>query len=319
LGNPLKRVTTNNERRSATFGGCAVLVFQGESAANELCFTSDGAHLLAARAGGEVDAWELATGKRTQLLGPRNLEEVSQLEPPRVSLCASGFALRMRSYGPIEFAHIDGRTGSVDPRDVQSAVLAPDGADLVANVHYNGTNWFNGYALCTEGEFSLARQWSVPRGLRENAFAAFGPARFVTYSESHIYVRSAATGALELAVPYKSNYIRAFAVSPDAARFASMGWDRLYLFDATAWAKPTVVTGFSVPIYSMAYHPTRPMLATVQSRQTLVKYLDANTGKAIKKFAWKLGSMRAVAFSPDGALAAASAADGRIVVWDADA
>lgn len=296
-----------------------MFVFQGESASNAICFTTDGARLLAARDGGLVDAWELATGTRAQLLGPRDFEEVARVEPPRVSLCASGFALRSRSYGPIEFAHVDGRTGSVDPRDVQSAVLAPDGARLVANVHHNGTNWFNGYAVGSDGEFSLARQWSVPRGLRESAFNALGPDRFFTYSESHINVRSASTGALELAVPYKSNYIRSFAVSPDLARVASMGWDRLYLFDAMTWGKPTVVTGFSVPILSMAYHPTRPVLATVQGRQTLVKYLDANTGKPLKKFAWKLGSMRAVAFSADGALAAASAADGRIVVWDADA
>lgn len=296
-----------------------MLVFQGESAANDLCFTADGAHLLTTRAGGLVDVWEVATGRRAPLLGPRTVEEVSRFEPPRVTLCASGFALRSRTYGPIEFAHIDGRTGSVDPRDLQRVVLAPDGARLVANVHHNGTNWFNGYTVGTDGEFWLVRQWSVPRGLRESAFEAFGPDRFFTSSESHINVRSTATGALELAVPYKSNYLRAFAVSPDLTRFASMGWDRLYLYDAVTWAKPIIVPGFSVAIYSMAFHPTRPVLATVQSRQTLVKYLDATTGKPIKKFAWKLGSMRGVAFSADGALAAAGAEDGRIVVWDADA
>jgi WD40 repeat protein len=297
-----------------------VLVFQGESAANDLCFTADGAHLLTARDGGLVDAWELATGARTQLLGARILQEVMSGVPPLVSLCSTGVALRTRIAGPIEFARIDGRIGSANVNGLANLLVAPNGAFLVARATTDETHWFEGYAVSAAAEFRLTRSWVVTReAYHENAVQFLGYPHFLTCTDSQINVRSVINGKIERALPYNSNYIRSFAVSPDATRFASMGWDRLYLFDATTWAKPTVVTGFSVPILSMAYHPTRPVLATVQSRQTLVKYLDANTGKPIKKFAWKLGSMRAVAFSADGALAAASAADGRIVVWDADA
>jgi hypothetical protein len=291
-----------------------VLVFQGESAANDLCFTADGAHLLAARNAGLVDAWELATGTRTQLLGPRVCDEGVRYDSTRVSLCHSGWAVRSRPAALIELAHIDGRVARLDLLGQYLVLASPEIACLVVTAQRDGANGFDGYT------FDGVRQWAVPRSdTRETAFAFLGPDRFLTYGESHLHVRSALTGEEESQVRYNSNYIRASAVSPDATRFASMGWDRLYLYDATTWAKPIVVTGFSVPILSMAYHPTRPVLATVQGRQTLVKYLDANTGKPIKKFAWKLGSMCAVAFSADGALAAASAADGRIVVWDADA
>jgi WD40 repeat protein len=51
---------------------------------------------------------------------------------------------------------------------------------------------------------------------------------------------------------------------------------------------------------------------------TLVKFFDAETGELLRKFQWKLGPLRCVAFSPDGTLAAAGSEDGKIVVWDMD-
>lgn len=68
---------------------------------------------------------------------------------------------------------------------------------------------------------------------------------------------------------------------------------------------------------SLAFHPTRPTLAGIQSGQTLVKFFDLQAGKVARKFNWKLGEALAVGFSPDGALAAA-AFGGKIVVWDVD-
>ena len=91
------------------------------------------------------------------------------------------------------------------------------------------------------------------------------------------------------------------------------GYGKLYLYSANDWRKSLAVRSAN----AQAAHPTRPVFASANGL-TLVKYFDANTGHLLKKFAWKLGPMRAVAFSPDGALAAASAEDGRIVVWDAD-
>ena len=49
-----------------------------------------------------------------------------------------------------------------------------------------------------------------------------------------------------------------------------------------------------------------------------MKFLDAGTGAVIRKFNWKLGPLVSVAFSPDGTLAAAGSAGGKIVVWDVD-
>jgi hypothetical protein len=42
------------------------------------------------------------------------------------------------------------------------------------------------------------------------------------------------------------------------------------------------------------------------------------TWQPVAKYQWKLGEMRAVTFSADGALAAAGSARGKIVVWDVD-
>jgi WD40 repeat protein len=37
-----------------------------------------------------------------------------------------------------------------------------------------------------------------------------------------------------------------------------------------------------------------------------------------RTFTWDIGRMRSIAFSPDGALAAAGGDTGKVVVWDVD-
>ena len=66
-----------------------------------------------------------------------------------------------------------------------------------------------------------------------------------------------------------------------------------------------------------AFHPSGRFLATTSTDET-VKLYDTSTWEVARTFTWKVGKMRSVAFSPDGALAAAGSDTGKVVVWDVD-
>jgi WD40 repeat protein len=42
------------------------------------------------------------------------------------------------------------------------------------------------------------------------------------------------------------------------------------------------------------------------------------SGELIRTFSWDIGRVRSVAFSPDGAVAAAGGDTGKVVVWGVD-
>jgi hypothetical protein len=85
-----------------------------------------------------------------------------------------------------------------------------------------------------------------------------------------------------------------------------------------------VRTGKQVPIpkvapewgREIAFHPSRPVLA-YSGGTAEVTFYDAAARAELKRFAWKVGKITAVAFSHDG-LRCAAAGKGRIVIWDVD-
>lgn len=68
---------------------------------------------------------------------------------------------------------------------------------------------------------------------------------------------------------------------------------------------------------AVAFHPSGRWLAATSNDAT-VKLYDTATWQVARSFAWDVGKMRSVAFSPDGTLAAAGSDTGRVVVWDFD-
>ena len=68
---------------------------------------------------------------------------------------------------------------------------------------------------------------------------------------------------------------------------------------------------------ALAFHPSGRYLAAT-SNDTTVKLYDTATWEVAKTFAWNVGRLRSVAFSPDGMLAAVGSDTGKIVVWDVD-
>lgn len=70
-------------------------------------------------------------------------------------------------------------------------------------------------------------------------------------------------------------------------------------------------------VTGIAVHPRGPV-ACARTNGT-VTFWDADARQQLRTLDWKAGRLVSVAFSPDGALAAAGTEDGKMVVWDVDA
>lgn len=70
-------------------------------------------------------------------------------------------------------------------------------------------------------------------------------------------------------------------------------------------------------VHDLAFDPSGRVLATANG-DGLVRWWEAETGAPRRTFDWGIGEVSAVAFSPDGTLAAAAGPAGRVAVWDVD-
>lgn len=70
-------------------------------------------------------------------------------------------------------------------------------------------------------------------------------------------------------------------------------------------------------ITDVAFHPSGALLA-VACNDNSVRFVDAATWRVARQFTWDVGKVKAVAFSPDGTLAAAGGESGKTVVWDTE-
>lgn len=107
--------------------------------------------------------------------------------------------------------------------------------------------------------------------------------------------------------------------SPDGGRLVVRAVASFAVLDATAPGVPPwkVSNAGRRAIRGMAFHPSGRLLATVGDGPE-VRFWDAGSWAEARVFAWTVGPLSAVAFSPDGALAAAGSRSGHVVVWDVD-
>jgi WD40 repeat protein len=151
----------------------------------------------------------------------------------------------------------------------------------------------------------------------------FATSDFGMHSRGRVVVRSLATGAA-----LATGYCPAFehpelAVAPDGSLFVAQAKNMLYVWAGLAPGDRFVQAGRQVRndgrkhFTAIAFHPSGRYLAAT-SNDTTVKLYDTATWQVAKSFAWEVGRLRSVAFSPDGALAAAGSDTGKVVVWDVD-
>jgi len=109
----------------------------------------------------------------------------------------------------------------------------------------------------------------------------------------------------------------ALAFAPNGKHVLTFEPAKLVLRDLAALEPVAEVKcGRTKPV-AAAFHPGGKWLAVAAG--TAVKVFDCATWKETRVLDWKIGKVKSLAFSSDGALAAAAGDSGKIVVWDADA
>ena len=68
---------------------------------------------------------------------------------------------------------------------------------------------------------------------------------------------------------------------------------------------------------AVAFHPSGQQLYATSNDET-VHVFDVGSWERVKRFTWQIGKLKAIAVSPDGALACAGGENGAIVMWDLD-
>ncbi|HVL14854.1 MAG TPA: WD40 repeat domain-containing protein [Gemmata sp.] len=135
-------------------------------------------------------------------------------------------------------------------------------------------------------------------------------------------VRDAATAAVRVTAEFPSLKPAQLLFSPDASQL--VGFKDMTLI---AWGVPDELRTLGQPqivrndnrkhFTAMAYHPDgRHLYAT--SNDATVHIFDTATWERTERFKWQLGSLKSVAVSSDGTLAAAGGDRGDVVVWDVD-
>jgi WD40 repeat protein len=107
--------------------------------------------------------------------------------------------------------------------------------------------------------------------------------------------------------------------SADRRWVAARSAGRIAVYQSEAFAAPPklIKNDGRKHFTGIAFHPSGRYLAATSNDET-VKLYDTTTWEVARTFTWDIGRMRSIAFSPDGALAAAGSDKGKVVVWDVD-
>lgn len=166
--------------------------------------------------------------------------------------------------------------------------------------------WFDAVAITPDGRRAAA--------VRRFSFSGLGGRPYLGVS-----VRSAETGK-ELFVNSvdPASPVHQLAFTADGAKLLVRTDDRtVAMFDAATGAAAGELVHPRRPyVTAIAVHPRGPV-ACARTDGT-VTFWDAAKCAQLRTLDWKAGKLVSVAFSPDGALAAAGTEDGKVVVWDVD-
>ena len=211
-------------------------------------------------------------------------------------------------------------------------------------------NWINSFpfAVHASGEWficasrvagGLLQRWSQPvdgcpiiqwtktlQTVRDIPHLAIAPDRLrvVTHQFNwsggithQLQIRDAATGEVRRIEPVPGRTVVQLLFSPDGTWFVMGAGPSFYVWDGELNQKPRKVIGQREHINHMAFHPSGRYLVTTNNDHS-VKHYDTGGWKLATTYKWNIGKVLCIAFSPDGALAAAGSDTGQVVLWDVD-
>jgi WD40 repeat protein len=128
-----------------------------------------------------------------------------------------------------------------------------------------------------------------------------------------------ATKESVLTFPDHQNTVYGVAIKPDGKIGVSCGEDnQLRFWNATGDGKQIRnAAGHGKAIIRVAYHPTKPLVATCSADMT-VRLWNPDNGQSIRTLSGPTDWVYALAISPDGNLVAAGAWNGEVRVWKID-
>ncbi len=147
----------------------------------------------------------------------------------------------------------------------------------------------NGRLVAAAGDDHLVRVWDVTTNLEGNR---------------------------PLVLRGHADWVRSVSFSPDGTTLVSGGEDRnIIVWEMPSGRRLRVLPAQSQAVYSLCHSPDGKRLAVIGFASKL-RLLDSD-GILINELECPCTDMRAVAFSPDGRLAAAAGRNGELSVWNA--
>jgi WD40 repeat protein len=290
-----------------------------------LAFSPDGRVLAVGAEYRGVSVHDLAGGDLATSFEPHDFpgRVVIGFEP------AGRVLLVVTAGGRLRFDLDSHARAEVGPRDpaargrLLSFGSSADGGRLVTVQSEVGRYLLIGWEATTVG---WERRWSAevgelsdpavaPAGDRVAVLAGPTPNRWAGY---RLQVRDAATGEPVGDGAYDYSLLARPHFRPDGRQLVAAHDRYVLVWDARVLGKPALVRNDSRKHFTAAaYHPSGRYLFTTSSDAT-VSVWDTDSWVRVKRLAWDIGELRAVAVSPDGLLAAAGSDRGRVVVWDVD-
>jgi WD40 repeat protein len=292
---------------------------------NSVCFSPDGRRLLST--GGystdEARLFDLATGKALWAF----------YEHPHTRYCGSAFTP--------EGTHllICDTSGSRRLLEIDSLAEVPFPLRDAAS-HPFGTPIFSpgGTRLLARGETSdgspCIRWWAYPSWVPLPTWTISGLQHWAvrycqplfspdsrTLAEAtfgEVLLHEVATGEIRRTLPVETkDHKVSMAFDPTSQFLAFASGSRLVVWDIDDGAEVTALSQPKKHFLGVAFTRDGRHMGTVSNEET-VKLWDTSGWRLDREYAWQVGGLKCLAFSPDGMLAAAGSDKNRVVLWDLD-
>jgi WD40 repeat protein len=293
-------------------------VIQSDADVGNLAFSADGATLAANCRDGKVRLWDPKSGALKRTVPREQGDMAVSLPSPADVLGAVGSEGIIRIWD-LQTGELKRRLAGI-PKRTRGLAFSPDRKLVAGSGRTSDTGSEETVRLWdAAGKESFA----APAGLGGTSAMALSPDGGTLVAASYdTNVRAFSTRNGELLRLIEELPVTMFAIvfSPDGKFLATAGADRIvYLWDTKSWKLARKLTGQPEMIQSMDFSPDGRRILTGGfsdlTTQHPVKIIlwDVASGKALRTLAAP-HAVRAVAFSPDGRLAA-SGCQKEVSLW----